>query len=82
MLQYANKECVQGSKDCLYAGSMQALKSIMARRFWRNLLCSSHHTRLIQTHALSLSQKGEKLVHEMTFEMEPTKKFSSNFVRN
>jgi hypothetical protein len=27
---------------------------------------------LVETHAISLSQKGEKLVLEMTFELEPT----------
>jgi len=82
MLQYANKDCVQGSKSCLYAGPLQGFKSTMAKWFWRHLLCIPHHTRLIQTHALSLSQKGQKFVHEMTFEMEATDKFSSNFFRN
>jgi hypothetical protein len=33
MLQYSSKECVQGSKACLYVGFLQALKSIMARWF-------------------------------------------------
>jgi len=80
-LQYESKERVQGSKACLYVGPLQALKSIMARWFGRNLLCISHQTSLIKTPALSLSQNGEKLVHEVTFELEPTDKFSSNFLR-
>ena len=70
LLQYASKERVQGSKSFLYVGHLQALKSIMAKWFGRNLLCISHHTMLIKTHALSLNQNGQKLVHDMSFELE------------
>ena len=33
LLQYASKECVQGSQACLYVDHLQALKSIIARWF-------------------------------------------------
>ena len=60
---------------------LQALSSIMARWLWRNLLCISHQTRLIQTHALFLTQNREKLVHGKTFELERNEYSSSNAVR-
>jgi len=81
MLQYASKQCVQGSKSRLYVGSLQGFKSTMAKWFWRNLLCISHHTRLIQTQALSLIQNGKNLIHEMNFELETIETFSPNFLR-
>ena len=81
LLQYASKQCLQGSKSCLHVGLQQALKSIIARWFSRNLLCISHQTTRIKTNALSLTQNGENLVHEMTFELERIEKSSSNFLR-
>jgi len=38
--------------------------------------------RLIQTHNLILNQNGEKVVHEITFELETIEKSSSNFVEH
>ena len=79
LLQYTPKECVQKSKACLYVGPLQVLKSIMA--IWLYLLCISQHNMLIKSHALSLNQKGEKLVHGITFDVEPSEKSSSNLLR-
>ena len=79
LLQYTPKECVQKSKVCLYVDPLQVLKSIMA--IWLYLLCISQHNMLIKSHALSLNQKGEKLVHGITFDVEPSEKSSSNLLR-
>jgi hypothetical protein len=71
------KSAFRGRNSCL----CWDIKSRMARLVLTKFLLQFAPRQVTKNHTLCLNQKGEKLVQDMTFELEPIQNFSSNLVR-